>query len=403
MILSHKIEIKPNKTQEQYLAKACGVARFTYNWALGRSIEAYKGQEKLKRNALKHEFNQIKYTEFPFVNEVTKCASEQALSDVNTAYQHFFKHQSKFPRFKKKGIRDSFYISNDKFKIEDKNVRIPKLGWVKLTEELRFKGKILSAVVSRTANHWFISIAVELDSDQLPNACENQEAIGIDLGIKNLATLSNGESYEGPNPLKKNLKRLQRANRRFSRKVKGSKNRDKARKRLARIHYRIVCIRKDYLDKLTTYLCKNYKTICIEDLATGNMLKNHKLARAISDMGWYEFRRQLQYKSKLYGNELVVINRFEPTSKRCSSCGAIKKDLRLADRTYVCENCGLVIDRDLNAAINICTVGFTGNYACGDGSSGSKSDLSETTVAGEMQSNSPIEAGTASLVGFSKF
>ncbi len=388
MKLSHKIEIKPNKAQAQYLTCACGVARFTYNWALNHRIKAHKAGEKLTRGLLKAEFNQIKYTEFPFVTDVTKCASEQALANLDAAYQRFFKKQARFPKFKKKGARDSFYIANDQLKIEPTGVRIPKLGWVKTTEALRLKGKILSAIVSRRAHKWFISIAVELAEDQVLKACENQAAIGVDLGIKTLATLSTGETIEGPKPLKKNLKKLRRADKRLSRRVKGSKNREKARKHLARIHYHVACIRKDSIDKLTTYLCENFKIICIEDLATSNMLKNHKLARAIADMGWGEFKRQLVYKSELYSNELRIIGRFVPTSKTCCCCGNIKEDLKLYDRVYECGCCGLVLDRDLNAAINICTVGLTETgladlreaYACGDISSGENSCSCETDV-----------------------
>ncbi len=380
MKLSHKIEIKPNNEQAKHLTHACGVARFTYNWALHRRIEAYKAGEHTTPKLLKAEFNQIKYTQFPFVMDVTKCAAEQALANLNTAYQRFFKKQARFPKFKKKGKRDSFYISNDILKIESTRVRVPKLGWVKTTEALRFKGKILSAVVSKHAHKWFISIAVELNEDQIPKACENQAAIGVDLGIKALATLSNGEAFEGPKPLKKNLKKLRRANKRLSRRIKGSKNREKAYRHLARIHYRVACTRKDSLDKLSTYLCENFKIICVEDLATGNMLKNHKLARAISDMGWGELKRQLVYKSELCGNDLRVIGRFEPTSKTCCCCGNVKDSLKLSDRVYKCGHCGLVLDRDLNAALNICTVGLTGTYACGDIGAGSNSGLSETDV-----------------------
>ncbi len=388
MKFSHKIEIKPNKAQVKYLICACGVARFTYNWALNRRTEAYKADEKLNHKFLKAEFNQIKHTKFSFVTDVTKCAAEQALTNLNTAYQRFFKKQAKFPQFKKKGVRDSFYISNDLLAVQPTRVKIPKLGWVKTTEALRFKGKILSAIVSKRAHKWFISIAVELDKDQIPKACENQAAVGVDLGIKALATLSNEKTFDGPKPLRKNLKKLRRANKRLSRRVKGSRNREKAKKQLARIHYHISCIRKDSLDKLTTYLCENFKIICIEDLATSNMLKNHKLARAISDMGWGEFKRQLGYKAGLHGNDLRIIGRFVPSSKTCCCCGNVKEDLELSDRIYRCEYCGLVLDRDLNAAINICTVGLTETgladllaaYACGDISAGSNSGLSETDI-----------------------
>jgi len=248
-------------------------------------------------------------------------------------------------------MRDSFYVGNDQFRVDGKKIRLPKLGWVRMRESLRFAGKILSATIFRIAVRWFVSINVQLES--FPNRCESQTSVGIDLGVKALATLSTGEQIEGPKSLKKYLKKLKRLQQSLSRKQKGSKNRTKARNKIARLHYRIACIRKDALHKLTTMVTGCYRYIVIEDLNVNGMLKNGKLARAISDMGFFELRRQLDYKAQLYGNTITVADRWFPSTKTCSKCGHVKQDITLFDRVFMCGNCGLQIDRDLNAAINL--------------------------------------------------
>jgi putative transposase len=230
------------------------------------------------------------------------------------------------------------------------------LGWVKGAESLRFKGKITSATVRRKANYWFVVVSVETENAH--TACENQAVVGVDLGIKMLATLSDGKVIESVSPLRKRLDRLKLLQRRQSRKVKGSSNRRKAIQRVSKVHYEIACLRKDVLDKLTTYLCENYQVICIEDLNVSGMVKNHNLALSISDMGFGEFRRQLEYKAVLNGNTLIFVDRWFPSSKTCSGCGHIKETLLLSERKYVCEKCGMVIDRDLNAAINLRNYGL---------------------------------------------
>lgn len=366
VILSHKIELKPNEQQTIYFKKACGCARLAYNWAIAKRDSDYQTGVKSSGMQIKKEFNAIKREQFPFITEVTKCAPENALLNACVAFDRFFKKQGQHPQFHKKGRHDSFVVDNTKFKVDDRRVNLPKLGWVKLTETLRFQGRILSATISRQAHKWFISIAVDLNTENNRSTCENQAVVGVDLGIKSFATLSTGEVFASPKPLKANLKKLKRKQRQLCRKVKGSSNREKAKDKVARLHYRIACIRKDFLNKLTTYLCKNFLVISIEDLATSNMLKNHNLARAISDMGWYEFKRQLQYKAAIYGSVIRVINRFEATSKTCSHCGWKKTDLTLGDRIFRCESCGLEIDRDLNASMNISTAGLAGTQACGD-------------------------------------
>ena len=354
--LAHSIRLYPTKSQEVLFKKACGCARISYNYALTEYKKILDSGQKPNILEIKKQFNQDKKILFPWMCETNKDANQQPFSNLQIAFNRFFKKQSNFPKFKKKGKNDSFYISNDRFGTNKNKFRIPKLGWVKGAEELRFEGKILSATVSRKADYWFVSINVE--TTKAFTTCENQEVVGVDLGIKTLASLSTGQKIESPKPLRKNIKKLKTLHRKVSRKVKGSSNRKKVIVKLAKFYYQLSCLRKDTIDKLTTHLCKNFKTICIEDLNTKGMLKNHKLALSISDMGWGTFKQQLTYKAKLYNNELVLVDRFYPSSKTCSSCGSIKETLSLSDRTYVCESCNLVIDRDLNAAINLRNYGL---------------------------------------------
>ncbi len=235
-MLAHQIEFSPyTHEQEIVLRKSCGVARFTYNWALAEWTRQYKNGEKPSANQLKKQFNQIKRQQFPWIYEVTKCAAEHAFVNLGSAFTRFFKKQARYPQFKKKGEDDAFYVSNDKFKLEGDRLRIQKLGWVKLTEQVRFPGKIMSLTVRRRADRWFVSFNIELDAEYRDTLqLENQEAVGVDLGIKRLVTLSNGTQIEGPRPLRKHIARLKRMSRKLSSKIKGSANRKKAKERLSK-------------------------------------------------------------------------------------------------------------------------------------------------------------------------
>lgn len=352
---AHKITLDPTEEQVAYFRQACGVSRFTYNWALDAWKKEYEAGEKPSGRSLKKKFNAIRHTDFPWTGEVLRDATSQPFANLQTAFKGFFRKTSKFPRFKKKGIHDSFYIANDKFETVGLNIRIPKLGWVRMRESLRFEGRILSAVVSRTANKWFVSIAVEIP-DSL-TVCENQETVGVDLGIKTLVTLSTGEKFEAPKPLTRNMDRLQRLSRQLSRKQKGSQNRKKAQMNLARLYYRVSCVRQDALHKLTTELVKRFGTIVIEDLNVSGMVKNKHLSRVISDLGFGEFRRQLAYKSVLNNVQLFIADRWFPSSKTCSDCGFKLDILSLSVREWVCPGCGVVHDRDTNAATNLKKLG----------------------------------------------
>lgn len=357
MILSHKIELDTTCKQRRYFASAAGCARLVWNQALAEWDRQYQAGEKPNGMKLKKEFNAKKYELFPWMKTVHRDAHSQPFANLDKAFRSWFKGASKRPTFKKKGkCRDSFAVANDKFRLDGESVVLPKIGRVRLTEPLRFTGKIVGAVVSRTADRWFI--AIQVDVGEYSKARSSDDLVGVDLGIKVAATLSTGEQLQGPKPLKAQLKKLARANRELSRRQKGSSNRRKTKMRLAKIHARISNIRKDWIHKLTTNLCRKNQTVVIENLSVKGMLNNRRLARSISDMGFGEFSRQLQYKSAIYSTNLIIADRWFPSSKTCSGCGVIKEGLKLRDRTYECDSCGLSIDRDLNAAINLRALGL---------------------------------------------
>lgn len=369
MQISHKIELRPNNKQKTYFAKACGISRLAYNWGLARWNEIYEANKKLPKEewikvsgmSLKKDFNSIKKEQFPFTSEVTKYACQQPFIQLDKSFKSFFKGTSRHPRFHKKGkTKDSFYIGNDQGKVLGKKLWIPNLGWVSMKEKLRLDGKINSYTISRTADKWFVSIQMEV-ADQA-NVKSDKNIVGVDVGINSMIVTSDGHSFKAPKPLKSRLRRLARLQRKMikkvliarkeGRKLSDSKNFQKAKLKVARQHYRIANIRRDTLHKTSSFLTNNYSSIAIEDLNVKGMVKNHNLARAISDIGFGELRRQIEYKSKIKGIEVIVVDRFYPSSKTCSQCGTKKEDLKLSDRTFKCD-CGFEIDRDLNASINL--------------------------------------------------
>ena len=361
MIISHKIRLAPNNKQATYFAKAAGTARFAYNWALAEWQTQYAAwkedntQPKPSQFSLRKQLKAIKREQFPWMLEVTKNAPQMAIIQLGTAFKNFFAGRAKYPQFKKKGkSRDSFTLTNDQFSANGCRLRIPNLGLVRMRETLRFSGKILSATISRTADQWFASITVDTASNHLPPT-ENQGTVGVDLGVSALATLSTGEKVVGAKPHKALLSRLKRLSRSLSRKTKGSANRHKAQQKLAKLHARIANIRKDSLHKLTTDLTRRCHTLGIEDLNVSGMVKNRHLSRAISDMVFFEFRRQLEYKAAMRGGIVVIADRFFASSKTCSTsgCGYKVDKLPLSVREWVCPACGANHDRDMNAAINL--------------------------------------------------
>jgi putative transposase len=378
MLIAHKIALDPNNAQATYLARAAGVARFAYNWALAewtRQYEAHKAdpaQPKPSQGALQRHLNAIKRAQFPWMLEVTKNAPQMAIMQLGDAFKNFFAGRARYPKFRKKGRDDRFTLTNDQFKVDGCRIHIPKLGWVRMRESLRFAGRIVSAAVSRTASLWYVSINVDTSNVfYLPQA-ENQGVVGVDLGVSALATLSTGEPpILGPKPLKVLLGRLRRLSRSLSRKSKGSANRAKAKHKLAKLHAHIAAIRSDALHKLTTDLTRRFHTIGIEDLNVRGMAKNRHLARSVLDMGFFEFRRQLTYKVAMHGGQIVVANRFYASSKICSACGHKLEILPLAVREWTCPSCATRHDRDVNAAKNLEKVAVSSTVsACGEEGSG---------------------------------
>ena len=351
MILSHKIRIYPNKEQEVFLKKSCGVARFVYNWGLDEWQKQYKNGEKPTRFKLDKLFNTIKKDEFPFVCEVSKCCAQNAIANLGTAYKNFFDRRARYPRFKKKGIHDSFKLANNVFFIDGKQIKLAKMKPMRMAEELRFNGKIMSGTVSCVAGKWYISIAVEVQKDMtLP---KTGKYVGVDLGVKDIAITSDGYKFANPRWIQKSEKKLKRLNRELARRKRESKRRERTRLRLARQHNRVANQRKDWLNKITTYLVRNYDVISLEDLNVRGMVKNHNLAKAITNVSFGEFNRQIEYKAQMYGKQIYRVDRFFPSSKTCSVCGCIQDKMPLNVREWTCPDCGAHHDRDINAATNL--------------------------------------------------
>jgi putative transposase len=388
MQLTHKIALCPTPEQVDYFKRACGTARRVWNWALNEWNRQYAAGGRPNAMALKKQFNAIKYTDpqwldengRPWLQDIHRDAHAQPFRNLAKAWERFFADlkegkEAHEPRLKKKGrCRDSFYVANDKFTLEGKTIRLPRIGEVAMTEELRFAGKILGATVSRTADRWFVAIQVEVPDAQFYRRRTSHEVNGIDLGIKAAATISSGEVIEAPKPLKAALRRLEIRSRRLSRKLEAAKkaagferharlpkgtrlpvsnNRQKSAAILARLYARIANIRADFTHKLTTRLCRENQALVIEDLNVKGMLQNEKLARAISDVGFGMLRSQLEYKARRYSTHLTIADRWYPSSRLCSICGWKNEALTLRDRKWVCAQCGAHHDRDLNAALNL--------------------------------------------------
>ena len=355
IIRAYKTELKLNNKQIAYCTDHINTARFAWNWGLARRIEAYKEHgETLSAMDLHKELNALKKTNFAWMYSVSKCAPQEALRDLDKAYTNFFEHRARYPRFKtKKGKRSkkSFRLT-DTVTVLENTIRLPRLGWLRLKERgyLPQDTHIMSATVSEKAGRWFVSIQVK---EEINIPINTGEVAGVDLGIKTMAYASDGATFENPKALKRYERKLKRAQRKVSRRVKGSNNRAKAVKELQRIYKRINDIKTDAIHKATSYLAKTKSVIVLEDLNVKGMMKNHCLAKAIADVGLYEFRRQIEYKCRLYGSEVVFADRFFPSSKMCSQCGHIKTDLTLSERMFICDECGFTLDRDYNASLNL--------------------------------------------------
>ena len=342
------------------MSQHAGYARVAFNFALSSFKESLDKDDWRSYIDIKREFNAVKRDKFPWCSELSQNASKNAIHNFADAVTCWKKGQNRFPVYKNRSGKCSYQADNGEgtVKVHKNRVDLPKIGWVRMREELRYSGEITKVVVSRKNEKWFVSITVRnLDSSNYkhqPPLLNEKEPIGIDVGINTLATCSNGDTFENPRPLKRYERKLARANRALSRKVKFSKNWQKAKKRLGRVHYRIGNLREDAHHQATTKIARKASAIGIETLNISRLLKNRKLAKALSDSALSRFLTMLKYKTERRGIPITQADIFFASSKTCSHCGHKKKHLTLSDRVYNCLKCGFSCDRDLNAAINLC-------------------------------------------------
>ena len=356
---AYRYRLYPNKAQATLLDRHFGCTRLVYNWALGEKIRVYQETgESLSRYQLQAQLPAMKQAERPWLAEVNAQSLQASLINLDRAFLNFFKHKTKFPRFKKKNHRQSFQVpQRGQIDFEAGKLIIPKfLEGIRCKVSRRFEGETKTITVSKTATgKYFVSVLVETP-DEVPEKMPvtADTTVGIDVGIKDFCTLSTGKKVDNPRHLKGELKRLKVLQRRASKKKKGGNNRKKAVLKVAKLHEKISNRRNDFLHKLTNRLTSENQvgSIAVEDLNIAGMMKKHCLAQAIADVSWSEFFRQLEYKAEWRGKNLLKIGRFEPSSRTCT-CGVVNKCLTLKDREWTCEVCGTTHDRDILAANNI--------------------------------------------------
>lgn len=397
-LLGFKTELKANNKQKTLFAKQAGVARHAYNWGIATCFQALENNEKLPSAIDLHKMlvAEVK-SKNPWDYEVSKFSPQQALRNLSTAFKNWWVHKhTKKPTFKKKRNHDSFYLEGS-IRISGNRFKLPKIGWVRVYERLPCVTP-KNVTITRHADRWFISFKYELEK---PNTPKIRERIGVDIGINSLATSSDGTIIKNRKAYRKHKGKLARLQRSLSGKQKGSKNRKKAQIKLARQDKKIVQIRKDTIHKLTSWLAKNHREIVIENLNVSGMVKNHRLASAIADCGFYELRRQLEYKTNWYGSKVIIADRFYPSSRLCSNCQN-KQKMPLSKRVYECENCGIKIERDLNASINLelylTTDSLSESQACRE-----SNQLNSKSVKDSMKQEVNIHPMRGSTVGLSRF
>jgi putative transposase len=396
---AYRFALDPSPAQQRTLVSHAGAARLAWNWGLARCQERYAAEGKWYSAAELHKlWNWQKKADpgLAWWDQNSKCAYQEAFRDLDRALREFIRSRKGqragrrlgFPRFKKRGkCRDSFRLTGA-LRCAGRTVTLPRLGSIGTCESTRKlarrlengSARILSATVSRTAQRWLVSFTVEVDRGMPARHARPGSVVGIDLGVKTLLTgvddTGTVVSIAGPKPLRASLRKLRRASRAHSRKKHGSANRRKSAARLARIHARVASVRADALHKATTSLAARYETVVAEDLNVAGMTRNRKLARAISDQGFGQVRRMLAYKTRWHGGALLIADRWYPSSKTCSACGAVKAKLALSQRVYRCGECGLVLDRDVNAARNLLHLAATRKTGLRSAScAGSQSDF----------------------------
>ena len=357
----YKTELQLNKAQQTHCRQHAGCARFAYNWGLQRKIAEYAKTGKAPTAIdLNRELNRLKKTEFPWMYDVSKCAPQEALRNLDQAFRHFFRRirqgvKPGFPKFKSRKQGCGSFRLTGAIRVFPDAIQLPRLGRLRLKERGYLPAEsdqihILSATVSTKAGRWFVSLQVQ---EAITVVEQTGPVAGVDVGLHRLATVSDSTIIENPKALRRYELKLKRVQRRLARKRRGSRNHRKVMLLLQKLHMRIANIRKDALHKATTLLAKNKSVVGIEDLNVGGLVQNHRVAKAVSDASFFEFRRQLAYKTQWLGSQLVIAPRFFPSSKRCSRCGHVKVELGLSVRRYVCDQCGFTADRDVNASLNL--------------------------------------------------
>jgi putative transposase len=366
---AYRYRFFPTEEQARILAQTFGCVRYVYNWALNLKTTAYRErQEKLHYSDLSAALTAIKkQPDHSWLNEAASVPLQQSLRHLDSAFRNFFEGRAKYPVFKKKHDAQSASYASTAFTLNGTSLKLAKMDApldIRWSHPLPEECIPSSVTVSKdAAGRYFVSILIEEEIKPLEIT---PQTIGLDLGITSLVTLSTGEKVGNPQFFRKDEKKLAHAQRRHAKKQKGSKNREKARRKVARLHARIADKRRDYQHKLTTRIIRENQVVCVESLAVKNMVTNRHLAKSISDVGWGELIRQLEYKAQWYGRTLVKIDRWEPSSKKCSSCKHVLDKLDLSVREWTCPNCGVFNDRDINAAENIHAAGLA-VYACGEG------------------------------------
>ena len=400
MIRAHIIKLDPTYAQVAVFQQCIGTARFAFNWALSQWREQYASGLKPSAAKLSKQLNAIKRDQFPWMWELPKTVVQQAIRNLGDAYENFFKSCTgkrsgrKFlpPVFKSRHkSKKSARIDNGPgtFKFSQKAVTLPKIGDVRLCEPLRFNGKPLSATLKYVGDRWWLVVQVELADTA--SVTHHGPAVGIDVGIDPALTLSTGEKFLKPNALPNGLSRIRRLNRRIAHQQKGSKNQIKLIKKLARIHWHVAQVRKDWQHKLTSAIAKRFSLVCLESLGITGLMTNHKLARAIGDVGWFTIKTQLRYKC----SKTQDVGRFYPSSKTCSSCRAPALSLSLGDKRWTCSVCGRMHDRDVNSALNIFNEGIRLYTASCAGISACEVGGSGVACLGQYET-ADVEAGTTS-------
>lgn len=368
MIKVYKYRLLPTSEQADILNNWMGCTRFVFNLGLETKIAVWASAKKnISSFELMRQLTDLKKTDAKWLAEYPQQSLESSLTNLDVAFTSFFKRGAGFPKFKKRRDSQSVIFRRDS-KLENGKIKLTKIGWVDLIQHRPLGGgEIRTVTVTKTpTNKYFVSVMVK-NEDLLPEkqVIKESTSVGIDVGIKTFATLSDGESFENPKYLHHQLSRLRveqrKLNRRYKKGIKTelqSKGWHKQKLVVAKLHEKIANKRTDFLHKTSTSIIKKYDTICLEDLNISGMLKNNKLSKAISDVSWSEFKRMLEYKAEWYGKNILEIGRFEPSSKICSNCGIINKELKLADRKWTCGKCGTLHDRDMNAAINIKNFGL---------------------------------------------